>query len=83
MWGILKRWEGLGTRLPSYQSCIHSINKITLPTGVRALYKGLSPTIVRAFPANAALFVTFEYTNDFLKYKLGGSSSTTAYTDNS
>ena len=46
--------------------------------GVRALYKGLSPTIVRAFPANAALFVTYEYTSEFLKNKLG---SRTGYTD--
>ena len=48
-------------------------------TGVRALYKGLSPTVVRAFPANAALFVTYEYTNKFLKRKFG--AGTVTYTD--
>lgn len=30
--------------------------------GVRALYKGLSPALVRAFPANACCFVAFELT---------------------
>ena len=49
-------------------------------TGVRALYKGLSPTILRAFPANAALFLTYEYSCDFLKDKL---SSRTVYTESS
>lgn len=34
--------------------------------GVRALYKGLSPALVRAFPANACCFVAFEMTMKLL-----------------
>lgn len=34
-----------------------------LPTlGMLALYRGLFPTLLRSFPANGALFVTYEYT---------------------
>ena len=46
--------------------CIHA--------GIGALYKGLLPTVIRAFLANAALFVTYEYTSDFLKYQFGSST---------
>ena len=33
-----------------------------LPVGVLALYRGLLPTVIRSFPANGALFITYEYT---------------------
>jgi len=34
--------------------------------GVRALYSGLAPTLVRTIPATAALFVTYELTKKYL-----------------
>jgi len=34
--------------------------------GVLAFYSGIGPTLVRAFPACAALFVGYEYSKDFL-----------------
>ena len=34
--------------------------------GVKALYKGLSPALVRSFPANACCFVAFEMTMNIL-----------------
>ncbi|XP_061733856.1 solute carrier family 25 member 15a [Nerophis ophidion] len=34
--------------------------------GVSALYSGLMPTMVRTFPANGALFLTYELTRTFL-----------------
>ena len=36
-------------------------------SGIRALYKGLGPAIVRCFPANAALFLAYEGTERLLK----------------
>ena len=38
--------------------------------GPMALYKGITPVLVRAFPANACCFLGFEYANWFLT-KLG------------
>ncbi|XP_075249748.1 mitochondrial carnitine/acylcarnitine carrier protein-like [Convolutriloba macropyga] len=34
--------------------------------GILALYKGITPVLVRAFPANACCFLGFEYANWFL-----------------
>ena len=34
--------------------------------GVLAFYRGLIPTLLRSFPANGALFVTYEYTRTLL-----------------
>ncbi|KAM4699847.1 mitochondrial ornithine transporter 1-like [Discoglossus pictus] len=34
--------------------------------GVLALYSGLKPTLIRAFPANGALFVAYEYSRKFM-----------------
>jgi hypothetical protein len=36
--------------------------KIWNSNGVRGFYVGLQSTLLRAFPANAALFVGYEYT---------------------
>jgi solute carrier family 25 ornithine transporter 2/15 len=33
--------------------------------GVRSLYRGLSPTLIRSFFANGALFITYEWTKRF------------------
>ena len=34
--------------------------------GVRALYKGLGPTILRTFPATGGLFLAYESTKKYL-----------------
>lgn len=34
--------------------------------GVLAFYRGLMPTLIRSFPANGALFVTYEYARTLL-----------------
>lgn len=36
--------------------------------GPLALYKGITPVLLRAFPANAACFVGFELCRKFLNY---------------
>jgi solute carrier family 25 (mitochondrial carnitine/acylcarnitine transporter), member 20/29 len=35
--------------------------------GTKALFKGLSPSLLRSIPAAAATFATFELTRDFLR----------------
>jgi solute carrier family 25 ornithine transporter 2/15 len=44
-------------------SCMQDIVK---KEGVRALYNGLGPTMVRTFPATGALFLAYEYTKKIL-----------------
>lgn len=36
--------------------------------GFKALYHGLTPTLVRTIPATATLFVAYEYTKRFLNH---------------
>ena len=40
--------------------------RIARNEGIAGLYKGLTPTLLRTFPATGALFVAFEYTKEFL-----------------
>ncbi|CAL8399195.1 unnamed protein product [Boreogadus saida] len=47
--------------------------QIVRSEGVGALYRGLTPTVLRAFPANGALFLAYEWT----KRALGEAASTT------
>lgn len=42
--------------------------------GIRALYKGLGPTVVRSFFATGALFVAFEFTKKNLHNLMGWQS---------
>ncbi|EFA11093.1 congested-like trachea protein [Tribolium castaneum] len=42
--------------------------KLMLTEGPGALYKGITPVLLRAFPANAACFVGFELCKTFLAY---------------
>ena len=34
--------------------------------GLKGLYQGLSPALIRTFPSTGALFLTYEYSKDFL-----------------
>ena len=38
--------------------------------GVRALYRGITPALIRTFPANAALFTAYEWTKRTLSQTL-------------
>jgi len=46
--------------------CIDFTSDILHVVGVRALYKGLGPTLVRTFPATGALFLAVETTKKFV-----------------
>jgi solute carrier family 25 ornithine transporter 2/15 len=47
-------------------SMTQCMREIVQKEGVRALYNGLGPTVIRTFPATGALFVAYEYTKKFL-----------------
>lgn len=42
-----------------------------LPAGFTALYSGLTPTMVRTFPANGALFLAYEFSRKFMMDTVG------------
>lgn len=53
----------------TYPNGMRDVFKVLIKTeGVGALYKGLTPVLLRAFPANAACFVGFEMCRRFLHY---------------
>lgn len=41
------------------------------PTGFTALYSGLTPTMIRTFPANGALFLAYELSRKFMMETVG------------
>ncbi|GAA5800258.1 mitochondrial carrier domain-containing protein [Helicostylum pulchrum] len=50
-------------RRQSWLTCIKTIVK---QEGIRSLYKGLAPSLLKVAPANAVTFMVFEETKDFL-----------------
>eukprot|EP00731_Ephydatia_muelleri_P030558 Em0022g72a len=44
--------------------------KIVRTEGVFSLYRGLTPILIGALPANAALFTVFEYTKEVMSRPL-------------
>lgn len=66
MWSIAIPPDVIKSRLQSapagtYSGMIDCLQKTIKTDGTRALFKGLGPAILRAFPANAATFVGVEY----------------------
>ena len=61
---VQSRWDAkvLGDFIPTTWS-------IARARGLRGLYAGLGPALIRAFPANAALFVGYEGTRGLLEVK--------------
>eukprot|EP01018_Ginkgo_biloba_P039265 Gb_39174 [translate_table: standard] len=51
------------------RSPLHTLSLIYKDHGFRGFYAGLGPTLVRAFPANAAAIVTWELTANLLGYR--------------
>jgi solute carrier family 25 thiamine pyrophosphate transporter 19 len=47
----------------SWWTCIKTIVK---QEGIKSLYKGLAPSLLKVAPANAVTFMVFEETKDFL-----------------
>lgn len=45
---------------PAYKGLLDCASRIIKENGVRALYNGLQPTLVRAFPIHAVNFLVYE-----------------------
>lgn len=50
----------------STESMTSVLKKVLRKEGVRGLYKGLTPTLLRTFPSTGALFVAYENTKYYL-----------------
>lgn len=50
-------------------SYLHCISKVYAKEGIAGFFKGFTPAIIRAFPANAACFLGYEYTKELLMKK--------------
>lgn len=45
---------------------IRTLLSVVRTEGIAALYSGLKATLIRAFPANAALFLAYEYSRKMM-----------------
>ena len=50
----------------TYTHLITVGRSIVAQEGARALYRGITPALIRTFPANAALFLAYESTKKLL-----------------
>lgn len=55
-------WDGEGAK----PSLLRVAKNTFKQDGIGAFYRGIGPTLIRAFPANASIFLAYEYTKDFL-----------------
>ena len=51
-----------------YSGIVDVFRELLHTEGIRALYKGIAPVMLRAFPANGACFLGYEMTVTFLDY---------------
>lgn len=51
-----------------YNGVADVLRELLRNEGPRALYKGIAPVMLRAFPANAACFLGYDLTTKFLDY---------------
>lgn len=54
----------------SRKKMIVILRKVLREEGIRGLYKGLTPTLLRTFPSTGALFVAYENTKFFMTQTL-------------
>jgi solute carrier family 25 carnitine/acylcarnitine transporter 20/29 len=52
---------------PSYRGMIDCAQKIASTQGIKGLFRGWQPCLIRSVPANAALFTTYEITFTYLQ----------------
>jgi len=51
---------------PQFAGIIHCFRKLVESDGLSSLWRGLTPTIIRAFPSNAVIFLTYTLTIEAL-----------------
>jgi hypothetical protein len=57
---IKTRMQADSLHNPRYRGVAHCASLIVREEGLRNMFRGLSPCLLRAFPANAAAFYVFE-----------------------
>nr|XP_023996709.1 mitochondrial ornithine transporter 1-like [Salvelinus alpinus] len=62
--------DGIGTTKVLYTEPVFLYISV-LPIGVAPLYSGLTPTMIRTFPANGALFLAYELSRKAMMQKFG------------
>ena len=53
--------------LPQYKSTLHCTTDLIRANGVQILFRGLSATMIRAFPTNAVIFLTYKSCKEHLE----------------
>ena len=73
IWGSIYPFDVIKSRMQVYSGggeaigFIKTCQMLAKERGILAFYSGIGPTLFRAFPACAALFVGYEYTKGFLE----------------
>ena len=52
---------------PKYSSYLNLVKRVTLEKGIRGIYSGLTVTMIRGFPVNAAIFSSHQTTKEYLQ----------------
>ncbi|OMJ10809.1 Mitochondrial substrate carrier family protein S [Smittium culicis] len=58
---IIKSRMQMDNKLSNLSAAIAQLNKEARTNGIKVYFRGFAPTIARAFPANAATFLAYEY----------------------
>lgn len=69
MWTSIFPFDVVKSRIQvesSRDKMVTVLVRVAKAEGVRGLYKGLFPTLLRTFPSTGALFVAYEYTKYYL-----------------
>uniref|UniRef100_T1J1Q4 40S ribosomal protein S3 n=1 Tax=Strigamia maritima TaxID=126957 RepID=T1J1Q4_STRMM len=69
LWTVIFPADVLKSRIQisgSNEKTLVVLKRIVRQEGIRALYSGLGPTLVRTIPATGALFVAFEYSKKYM-----------------
>jgi len=56
---------------PTYSGVVDCAIKVHAAEGTKGLYRGFGPCFARSFPANAAAFLVYELTSNFLGTRWG------------
>ena len=75
-WALLFPVDAVKSLVQSgqYPTWRHAVRDVLKEHGYRGLYRGLTPALVRAIPADAAFFFTAEIVTQWLRGKHGGAS---------
>lgn len=75
LWSTIYPLDVVKSRVQVHSAVSSSITtvfrQIVMNEGIAALYRGLTPTLLRTIPSTAALFVTYEYSRKAMNGAFG------------